>query len=91
MADTKKFLDQEGVKYLWSKINMQDYPNNETLIAVINTIDETKADKSELDNYLLKSEYEGGSSSGGSGTSTTEEWTFTLTDGTTVTKKVVVG
>ena len=47
-AQTKKFLDYEGVKYLWSKINMQDYPNNQTLINVINAIDETKADKSEL-------------------------------------------
>ena len=44
MADVKKFLDAEGVKYLWSKVNMQDYPNNETLMAVINAIDETKAD-----------------------------------------------
>ena len=42
-----KFLDQEGVKYLWSKISMEDYPNNETLMAVINAIDQTKADKSE--------------------------------------------
>ena len=48
MADQKKFLDYEGVKYLWSKINMQDYPNNETLMDVIEAIDETKADKSEL-------------------------------------------
>lgn len=39
------FLDAEGVKYLWSKVNMQDYPNNETLMAVINAIDKTKADK----------------------------------------------
>lgn len=39
------FLNAEGVKYLWSKINMQDYPNNETLMAVINAIDKTKADK----------------------------------------------
>ena len=45
MADQKKFLDAEGVKYLWSKINMQDYPNNETLMGVIEAIDETKADK----------------------------------------------
>ena len=41
----KKFLDQKGVEYLWSKINMQDYPNNDTLIAVINAIDEGKMDK----------------------------------------------
>ena len=48
MADTKKFLDAEGVKHLWSKINMQDYPNNETLMSVIEAIDETKADKTDL-------------------------------------------
>lgn len=48
MTDQKKFLDYEGVKHLWSKVNMQDYPNNETLMAVINAIDETKADRSEL-------------------------------------------
>ena len=48
MADQKKFLDAEGVKYLWSKINMQDYPNNETLMDVIEAIDETKADKDDL-------------------------------------------
>lgn len=45
MADTKKFLDQEGVKHLWSKVNMQDYPNNDVLMAVINAIDTTKMDK----------------------------------------------
>ena len=45
MSDIKKFLDYEGVQHLWSKINMNDYPNNETLMAVINAIDETKADK----------------------------------------------
>ena len=48
MAKEKKFLDYEGVKHLWSKINMQDYPNNETLMAVINAIDETKADKTDI-------------------------------------------
>lgn len=35
----KKFLDAEGVKYLWSKVSLKDYPNNETLIAVLNAID----------------------------------------------------
>lgn len=48
MSDVKKFLDYEGVRYLWSKINMNDYPNNETLMAVINAIDETKADKTDI-------------------------------------------
>ena len=55
MADTKKFLDQDGVQHLWSKISMEDYPNNETLIAVINAIDETKSNKDEV---LLKTEQE---------------------------------
>ena len=53
MSDIKKFLDYEGVKYLWSKISMQDYPNNETLMAVINAIDETKADKEDLPQAVL--------------------------------------
>ena len=57
MADQKKFLDAEGVKYLWSKISLKDYPNNETLIAVLNAIDETKADKAELNSYLKKEDY----------------------------------
>ena len=48
MTEYKKFLDQEGVQHLWSKINMQDYPNNEILIAVINAIDDTKMDKSKI-------------------------------------------
>ena len=37
-----------------------------------------------LDDYLLKSDYEGG----GGTTITTEDWTFTLIDGSVVTKKV---
>ena len=44
----KKYLDLEGLKFLWSKISMEDYPNNETLIAVLNAIDETKADKDKI-------------------------------------------
>lgn len=48
MAEIKKYLDQEGVALLWSKINMQDYPNNKTLISIIEAIDETKADKLDL-------------------------------------------
>lgn len=43
--DIKKFLDQEGLAYLWKKLSLQDYPNNDTLVAVINAIDENKADK----------------------------------------------
>ena len=48
MANGKKFLDQKGIEYLWSKISMEDYPNNETLIAILNAIDTTKADKETL-------------------------------------------
>lgn len=44
----KKYLDSEGLRFLWSKISMEDYPNNETLIAVINAIDEEKANKNEI-------------------------------------------
>lgn len=44
MSDIKKFLDYEGVQHLWSKVNMNDYPNNAILMEVINAIDETKAD-----------------------------------------------
>lgn len=49
MADEKKFLDQSGVEYLWSRLSLEDYPNNETLIAVLNAIDATKADKTYAD------------------------------------------
>ena len=58
MPEIKKYLDYEGVKYLWSKIALGDYPNNETLITIINAIDENKADKNELlklDNTLTLS------------------------------------
>lgn len=62
MSDVKKFLDYEGVQHLWSKINMNDYPNNEMLMAVINAIDETKADKEYIDEifnmYLLNINYD---------------------------------
>jgi hypothetical protein len=54
--EEKKYLDQEGIKFLWSKISMEDYPNNETLIAVLNAIDNTKADKTEIP--LLTSQLE---------------------------------
>lgn len=56
MADEKKFLDQAGVQYLWSQLSLNDYPNNETLIAVLDAIDGAKADKTELTNYYLKTE-----------------------------------
>ena len=43
---------------------MGDYPNNDTLIAVINAIDNTKANKTDLNNYLTKEEYIAGESGG---------------------------
>lgn len=54
MAEIKKFLDQKGVEHLWSRISMEDYPNNDTLMAVINAIDETKADKSYVNEVISK-------------------------------------
>jgi hypothetical protein len=53
MADKLSFLDKNGVRYLWSQLSLEDYPNNEVLMAVINAIDETKADKE-----YVKSTYE---------------------------------
>lgn len=47
-----KFLDEQGLQHLWSKISMEDYPNNETLIAVLNAIDQTKLDKSVFEEYI---------------------------------------
>lgn len=43
-----KFLDYAGVMQLWKRLSLEDYPNNETLIAVINAIDEQKADKDDI-------------------------------------------
>ncbi len=79
----KKFVDANGIQEIWKKIMEQgDYLAN-----IINIIDEEKADKTQLQDYLLKSEYNGGSSA----PLNTEDWTFTLIDGTTITKKVVIG
>lgn len=49
-----KFLDEKGLQHLWSKISMEDYPNNETLMAVISAIDETKLDKTEVSDTVKK-------------------------------------
>jgi hypothetical protein len=48
MADTKKFLDADGVKVLYDLLSLQDYPNNDILMAVISAIDETKFDKNNI-------------------------------------------
>lgn len=42
-----KYLDSNGVTYLWQKLSLNDYPNNGTLVSIINAIDETKANKNE--------------------------------------------
>ena len=59
-----KVLTQEGLKTLWSQVSLKDYPNNETLMAVIEAIDETKADKDELKNYLKVEDYVAGETGG---------------------------
>ena len=59
-----KVLNEQGLQYLWNKLSLEDYPNNEVLMAVLNAIDETKADKSELNNYLTKEDYVAGESGG---------------------------
>lgn len=40
---SQKYLDSNGVQYLWSKI-AEDYSKNGTLMAIIQAIDETKQD-----------------------------------------------
>lgn len=50
----KKFLDASGIEYLWNKLSLQDYPNNDTLVAVINALDATKADKAELPTITIQ-------------------------------------
>lgn len=56
MSKTKSFLDFDGLIYLWSKINMQDYPNNDTLVNIINAIDDTKADIEYVNNHINNQE-----------------------------------
>lgn len=43
--NNKAYLDSEGLTYLCRQFSLQDYPNNEALMAVITAIDQTKADK----------------------------------------------
>jgi hypothetical protein len=52
MTEPIKVLDAEGVKTLFNLLSLQDYPNNDVLMAVINAIDETKADKAEVDRQV---------------------------------------
>ena len=48
MAEQIKVLTADGVKALFDLLSLQDYPNNDVLMAVINAIDTTKLDKSEF-------------------------------------------
>ena len=48
MSDVIKVLDAEGVKVLFDLLSLQDYPNNDVLMAVINAIDATKLDKNKM-------------------------------------------
>ena len=48
MAEQIKVLDAAGVKVLFDLLNLQDYPNNDVLMAVINAIDTTKLDKNKI-------------------------------------------
>ena len=50
MSEPIKVLDAAGVKVLFDLLSLQDYPNNDVLMAVINAIDNTKADKQDLEN-----------------------------------------
>lgn len=48
MADAIKVLTADGVKILYDLLSLQDYPNNDVLMAVINAIDATKLDKNKM-------------------------------------------
>lgn len=48
MAEPIKVLDAEGVKVLFDLLSLQDYPNNDVLMAVINAIDNTKLDSNKM-------------------------------------------
>ena len=46
-----KVLTEEGLKTLWGLISMEDYPNNDTLVAILDAIDATKLDKNTFDDF----------------------------------------
>jgi hypothetical protein len=48
MSDVIKVLDANGVKALFDLLSLQDYPNNDVLMAVINAIDATKLDRNNV-------------------------------------------
>ena len=48
MSEPIKVLDAAGVKVLFDLLSLQDYPNNDVLMAVINAIDNTKLDRNNI-------------------------------------------
>lgn len=57
MPEITKVLDATGLTYFWSKLSLQDYPNNEVLISILDAIDAEKADKDFLTaNYSTTAE-----------------------------------
>lgn len=50
MANEKKFLDSSGIGHLWDRIE-ERYPNMDELGLIIDTIDEAKADRTDLETY----------------------------------------
>ena len=56
MSEPIKVLDAAGVKVLFDLLSLQDYPNNDVLMAVINAIDTTKFDKNNI-SIGTKAEY----------------------------------
>lgn len=59
-----KFLDASGLQHLWKQLSLKDYPNNEMLVTVINAIDQEKANKTDLNDYLLIKDYVAGETGG---------------------------
>lgn len=52
MENNQHFLDADGVKYLYSALSLQDYPNNDILSAILEAIDKTKVNKDDLLNSI---------------------------------------
>lgn len=50
MANEKKFFDSQGISHLWDRIE-EHYPNMNELGLIIDTIDEAKADRTDLETY----------------------------------------
>lgn len=51
--EQKKYLDANGVGYLYKKLSLEDYPNNETLATVIDAMQSTLDEKANIDSPSL--------------------------------------